>query len=65
MAQQSYKRKKIFINKEMQGRYIFKIVLIFTLSAIAVTLFLVLITPDTQTMVYNNYQLKLGSIPLK
>ncbi|MBU2648454.1 methyl-accepting chemotaxis protein [bacterium] len=64
MAQQTFKRKKVFINKEMQGRYIFKIFVIFMLSAVVFTLFLGLITSNTQTMVYDNYQLKLGSTPL-
>ena len=61
-----YKRKKrnFLLNHELQGKFILKTFMIFILSAVGFTLFLGLITLNTQTMVYEGYQLKIGATPL-
>ena len=58
------KKRNFLLNQELQGKFIFKTFVIFILSAVAFTAFLALMTYNTQTMVYEGYQLKLGTTPL-
>lgn len=58
------KKRNFLLNQELQGKFIFKTFVIFILSALAFTVFLALMTYNTQTMVYEGYQLKLGTTPL-
>lgn len=61
-----YKRrfKNLFLKKELQGRYVFKVFLLYTIAALIFTLFFGYISSGTQSMVYEDYQLKLGKTPL-
>lgn len=58
------KKRNFLLNHELQGKFIFKTFVIFILSAVGFTVFLALMTYNTQTMVYEGYQLKLGTTPL-
>lgn len=58
------KKRNLLLNQELQGKFIFKTFVIFILSALAFTVFLALMTYNTQTIVYEGYQLKLGTTPL-
>ncbi len=58
------KKRNFLINYELQGKYIFKTFILFIICALLFTLFLGLITLNTQTMVYEGYQLKMGTTPM-
>ena len=46
------KKRNFLLNQELQGKFIFKTFVIFILSAVGFTVFLALMTYNSQTMVY-------------
>lgn len=63
---QKFKRKKrnLFLNQEMQGKFVFQTFVVFLISFGLFVLFFGILTLNTQTMVYEGYQLKFGKTPL-
>ncbi len=57
-----YKRQ-YFINKELQGRYIFKYFLLFGFGSILFTLTISFFSSNTLSIVYDDYRLQLGTTP--
>ncbi|MEW5746969.1 MAG: hypothetical protein AB1805_16185 [Nitrospirota bacterium] len=57
------KRRHYFINKELQGKYTFYFFLMVTLGSIAFTVIFSLLASDSLTIVYENYDIRLGKTP--
>lgn len=62
--QARFKRKSYFINKELQGKYTFYFFLMVSIGSIAFTVIFSLLAADTLTIVYKDYDLKLGTTPM-
>lgn len=60
---QGFKRRNYFINKELQGKYIFKYFLLVALGSILFSLIFSFFSSNTLSIVYDNYHLKIGSTP--
>lgn len=59
-----YKRRHFFINKEFQGKYIFKAFLSVAVGSAIFALMFSFFSSNTLSIVYENYHLKLGTTPL-
>lgn len=58
-----WRRKNIFINKELQGKYIFNFFIFLIAGTVLFTVILGLLSANTMTMVYDNYKLQIGETP--
>jgi methyl-accepting chemotaxis protein len=56
-------RRKFFIKKDLQGKYIFKYFLLFGLGSILFTLIFSFFSSNTLSIVYEDYRLQLGTTP--
>jgi methyl-accepting chemotaxis protein len=59
----TFKRRNYFINKELQGKYIFKAFLLVALGSILFALIFSFFSANTLSIVYDNYHLRLGTTP--
>jgi methyl-accepting chemotaxis protein len=59
-----YKRRNIFIKKELQGRFIFKSFLLSFFGVVAFALIFSLLSRDNLTITYDGQHLQLGKTPL-
>jgi methyl-accepting chemotaxis protein len=60
----TWKRRNYFIKKDLQGKYIFIFFIFVVAGSIIFTLLLSLLSSDTMTIVYDNYNLRIGKTPL-
>ena len=60
---QGIKRRNYFINKELQGKYIFKYFLLVALGSILFSGIFSFFSSNTLSIVYDNYHLKIGTTP--
>ena len=60
---QEIKRRNYFINKELQGKYIFKYFLLVALGSILFSGIFSFFSSNTLSIVYDNYHLKIGTTP--
>lgn len=58
-----FKRKNYFINKELQGKYIFKYFLLVALGSALFSLIFSFLSSNSLSIVYDNYHLELGTTP--
>jgi len=58
-----FKRRNYFINKELQGKYIFKYFLLVTLGSVLFSLIFSFLSSNSLSIVYDNYHLQLGTTP--
>ena len=58
-----YHRKHFFINKEMQGKYIFSAFLSVAIGGVLFALIFGFFSSNTLSIVYENYHLRLGTTP--
>lgn len=58
-----FKRRNYFINKELQGKYIFKYFLLVALGSILFSMIFSFFSSNTLSIVYDNYHLKIGTTP--
>ncbi len=58
-----YKRRNYFINKEFQGRTIFNYFLLLALGSLVFVAIFSFFSSNTLSIVYENYQLRLGTTP--
>jgi len=56
-----YKRRKYFINKEFQGRYIFNYFILLALGSVLFVGIFSFFSSNTLSIVYDNYHLQLGT----
>lgn len=59
----NYKRRHFFIDKEYQGRYIFRAFMSIVFGSIIFALIFAFFSSNTLSIVYENYHLKLGTTP--
>lgn len=59
-----WRRRNYFIKKELQGRYIFTFFLFVIAGSIVFTLIFSMLTSDTLTIAYKDYNLRIGKTPL-
>ncbi len=59
-----WRRKNYFIKRDLQGRYIFTFFLFVFIGSILFTVIFSLLSSNTLTVVYDNYNLKIGKTPL-
>lgn len=62
-GQPQFKRRKYFINKEFQGRYIFDYFLLVTIGSLIFIGVFSFFSSNTLSIVYDNYHLQLGVTP--
>ncbi|MEW6586434.1 MAG: methyl-accepting chemotaxis protein [Nitrospirota bacterium] len=60
----TWRRRNYFIKKDLQGKYIFSFFIFVVLGSILFTLIFSLLTSDTLTIVYKNYNVQVGKTPL-
>jgi methyl-accepting chemotaxis protein len=60
----TFRRKNYFIKKELQGRYIFSFFIFVVAGSFFFTIILSLLSADTLTIAYKNYDLRLGKTPV-
>ncbi len=60
----TWRRKNYFIKKDLQGKYIFSFFIFVIAGSIIFTLIFSFLSSDTLTIVYENYNLKIGKTPL-
>ncbi len=60
----TWRRRNYFIKRELQGRYIFSFFLFVILGSIIFSLIFSMLSADTLTIVYKNYDLQIGKTPL-
>jgi methyl-accepting chemotaxis protein len=60
----TWRRRNYFIKKELQGKYIFSFFILVITGSILFTLIFSLLSFDTLTIVYKNYNLQIGKTPL-
>jgi len=58
-----FKRKIYFINKELQGRFIFNYFILLTLGSVLFIGIFTFFSSNTLSIVYENYHLQLGTTP--
>lgn len=58
-----YKRRNYFINKEFQGRTIFNYFILLALGSLVFVAIFSFFSSNTLSIVYENYQLRLGTTP--
>lgn len=61
--QGAIKRRSYFINKELQGKYTFYFFMMVTIGSIFFTVIFSLLAADTLTIVYKDYDIRLGKTP--
>ena len=61
--ERTWKRRNYFIKRELQGKYIFSFFIFVTTGGIIFTLIFSLLSADTLTIVYDNYNLRIGKTP--
>jgi methyl-accepting chemotaxis protein len=59
----SYKRRRFFIDKEYQGRYIFNAFLSVAIGSVLFALIIAFFSSNTLSIVYDDYHLRLGTTP--
>ena len=60
----TWRRKNYFIKKELQGRYIFSFFIFVIAGGLLFTLIFSFLSADTLTIVYQDYNLRIGKTPL-
>jgi methyl-accepting chemotaxis protein len=60
----TWKRRNYFIKKDLQGKYIFTFFIFVVAGSIIFTLLFSLLSSDTMTIVYDDYNLRIGKTPL-
>jgi signal transduction histidine kinase len=60
----TWRRRNYFIKKDLQGKYIFSFFIFVILGSILFTAILSFLSADTLTIVYDNYNVKIGQTPL-
>lgn len=60
----TWRRRNYFIKKDLQGKYIFSFFVFVITGSIIFTIIFSLLSSDTLTIVYENYNLKIGKTPL-
>ena len=60
----TWRRRNYFIKKDLQGKYIFSFFIFVVLGSILFTAILSFLSSDTLTIVYDNYNVKIGQTPL-
>ena len=60
----TWRRRNYFIKKELQGKYIFAFFLFVIVGSGVFAAILSMLTADTLTVVYKNYDLRIGKTPL-
>ncbi len=60
----TWKRRNYFIKRELQGKYIFSFFLFVITGSIIFTIIFSLLSADTLTIVYDNYNLQIGKTPV-
>ena len=60
----TWRRKNYFIKKELQGRYIFSFFIFVIAGGLLFTLIFSFLSADTLTIVYEDYNLRIGKTPL-
>lgn len=58
-----FKRRNYFINKELQGKYIFNYFLLIAIGSIIFSIIFSFFSSNSLTIVYDDYHLQLGSTP--
>ena len=59
-----YKRKYYFIKKDLQGRYVFSYFILVIIGGVLFTLIFSILTKNTLSIVYDDYDLQIGMTPL-
>ena len=59
----TWRRRNYFIKKELQGKYIFSFFIFVIFGGIIFTLIFSLLSADTVTIVYEDYNLRIGKTP--
>lgn len=59
-----YRRRNYFIKKDLQGRYIFSVFILVVAGSFFFTIIFSLLSADTLTIAYKNYDLRLGKTPV-
>ncbi len=59
-----WRRRNYFIKRDLQGRYIFSFFLFVTIGSILFALILGILSSGSFTMVYENYNLRVGKTPV-
>ena len=62
--ERTWRRRNYFIKKELQGRFIFSFFLFVIAGSFFFTVIFSLLSADTLTIVYKNYNLQLGKTPV-
>ncbi len=60
----TWRRRNYFVKKDLQGKYMFSFFVFVIAGSIIFTLIFSLLSSDTLTIVYENYNLKIGKTPL-
>ena len=60
----TYRRKNYFIKKDLQGRFIFSFFIFVVAGSFFFTIIFSLLSADTLTIAYKNYDLRLGKTPV-
>jgi methyl-accepting chemotaxis protein len=60
----TWRRKNYFIKKDLQGKYIFSFFLFVIVGSIIFSLIFSMLSANTLTIVYENYNLRIGKTPL-
>ena len=61
--ERTWKRRNYFIKRELQGKYIFSFFIFVITGSIIFTIIFSLLSADTLTVVYDNYNLQIGKTP--
>ena len=62
--ERTWRRRNYFIKRELQGKYIFSFFIFVITGSIIFTIIFSLLSADTLTIVYDNYNLQIGKTPL-
>ena len=62
--ERTWKRRNYFIKRDLQGKYIFSFFIFVITGSIIFTIIFSLLSADTLTVVYDNYNLQIGKTPL-
>ncbi|MDQ7786788.1 MAG: hypothetical protein RDU01_04200 [Thermodesulfovibrionales bacterium] len=60
----TWRRRNYFIKKDLQGKYIFSFFIFVVLGSILFTAIFSFLSSDTLTIVYDNYNVRIGQTPL-
>lgn len=60
----TWRRRNYFIKKDLQGKYIFSFFVFVVLGSILFTAIFSFLSSDTLTIVYDNYNVRIGQTPL-